>query len=53
MGMSAVALAEEALLKGDARQARYHAGKAEKLLPRGSIGWLQAQDILQAAKKKE
>ena len=53
MGMSAVALAEEALLKGDARQARYHAGKAGKLLPRGSIGWLQAQDILQAAKKKE
>ena len=51
MGMSAVALAEEALLKGDARQARYHAGKAGKLLPRGSIGWLQAQDILQAAKK--
>ncbi len=28
-------------------------GKAEKLLPRGSVGWLQAQDILQAAKKKE
>ena len=53
MGMSAVALAEEALLKGDARQARYHAGKAGKLLPRDSIGWLQAQDILQAAKKKE
>lgn len=53
MGMSAVALAEEALLKGHARQARYHAGKAEKLLPRGSMGWLQAQDILQAAKKKE
>lgn len=53
MGMSAVALAEEALLKGDSRQARYHAGKAGKLLPRGSIGWLQAQDILQAAKKKK
>jgi len=53
MGMSAVALAEEALLQGHARQARYHAGKAEKLLPRGSIGWLQAQDILQAAKEKK
>ncbi len=52
-GMSAVALAEEALLKGDGRLARYHAGRAEKLLPRGSIGWLQAQDILQAAKKKK
>jgi predicted Zn-dependent protease len=53
MGQSSLALAEEALLKGKAGDARYHAGRAEKLMPRGSIGWLKAQDILQAARKKK
>jgi predicted Zn-dependent protease len=50
---SSLALAEEALLIGDKPKARYHAGKAETLLPVGSPGWLQAEDILQAAEKKE
>ncbi|MDH5748425.1 MAG: M48 family metalloprotease [Rhodospirillales bacterium] len=48
-GMSALALAEEALLLGNQRNALYQAGKAETLLPRGSIGWLKAQDIREAA----
>jgi predicted Zn-dependent protease len=53
MAQSSLALAEEALLIGDKPKARYHAGKAEQLLPRGSPGWLQAEDILQAAEKKD
>ncbi len=51
--MSALALAEEALLQGKSDIARYQAGKAETLLPRGSRGWLQAQDILAAARKSD
>jgi len=53
MAQSSLALAEEALLIGDKPKARYHAGKAETLLPHGSPGWLQAQDILQASEKKD
>jgi len=45
-GESALALAEEAVLQGKKRDARFHAGKAEKLLPKGSKGWLHARDIL-------
>ncbi len=52
MGHSSLALAEEAILKGNAKVARYQAGRAATLLPRGSVGWLQSQDILQAARKK-
>ncbi len=48
-GMSALALAEEALLLRHRRNALYQAGKAETLLPRGSIGWLKAQDIRETA----
>jgi len=50
---SSLALAEEAVLKGEKAAATHHAGRAEKLLPRGSSGWLKAQDILHATKKKD
>ena len=53
MGESALAMAEEALLIGKQADALYHAGKAERLLPQGSTGWLHAQDILETAKKKK
>ncbi len=49
MGQSSLALAEESLLINDISRARFHAAKAERLLPHGSPGWLQAQDIMQAA----
>lgn len=45
---SALALAEEAMLLNKPADARYHAGKAERLLPTGSPGWMQAQDIIAA-----
>ena len=45
---SALALAEEAMLLNKPADARYHAGKAERLLPTGSPGWMKAQDIIAA-----
>ncbi len=53
MGLSALAMAEEGMLKGDTPAARHHAARAQELLPRGSAGWLQAEDILSAAKKQK
>jgi len=47
---SSLALGEEALLVGNIKNAIYHAERAEKLLPEGSRGWLQAQDIQLAAR---
>ena len=51
-GHSSLALAEEALLLGRQSVARYHGGLAEKVFPKGSREWLQAQDILTAARLK-
>lgn len=53
MGESSLALAEEAMLLGKRPDAKYHAGKAASLLPRGSPGWLKAQDILQTIEHEE
>lgn len=49
-GRSSIALAEEAMLKGDFAVVNYHAGRAVELFPRGSREWLQAEDLLLAAK---
>ena len=49
-GRSSIALAEEAMLKGDYAVVNYHAGRAVELFPRGSREWLQAEDLLLAAK---
>ncbi len=49
-GRSSLALAEEALLKNDPKVALHHAGRAQKIFPEGSREWLQAGDILLAAK---
>lgn len=45
---SALALAEEAMLLNKLSEARFHADKAERLLPTGSPSWLKAQDIIAA-----
>lgn len=47
--MASLAMAEEALLSGQLSKARYHAGKAERSLRRGSPAWLQASDVLARA----
>ncbi len=52
-GHSSLALAEAALLKSSKSEARYHAGLAERLFPKGSREWLQAEDILLAAGPKK
>ena len=52
-GHSSLALAEEALLRGRLSVARYHGGLAERLFPNGSREWLQAQDILLAARPRK
>ncbi|MGB0748144.1 MAG: M48 family metalloprotease [Magnetospiraceae bacterium] len=45
MGPSSAALAEEALLNRRLNDARYHADRAENLLPRGSKDWRRLQDL--------
>ncbi len=45
IGLSAMALAEEAYLLHRKPDALHHIGKAEQLLPRGSREWLRLQDI--------
>ncbi|MDX9860200.1 MAG: M48 family metalloprotease [Rhodospirillales bacterium] len=47
-GLSTLALAEEAYFRGNLREAREYAKRAEKLLPADSTAALQAQDILHA-----
>jgi predicted Zn-dependent protease len=50
LGMSALSSAEAAISRGDKRSARNYVARAEKALPRGSPGWLRAQDIKDAAR---
>lgn len=50
MPLSTLALAEEAVLRGRKKDALYHAEKASNLFATGSREWLQAQDILNAAR---
>ena len=47
---SSLAFAEAAYLRGDAERAHYHATAAAEALPRGSAGWLRAEDILNATR---
>lgn len=48
-GMASVATAERFALMGRLRDAAIHAQRAVDQLPRGSAGWLRAEDILRAA----
>lgn len=48
-GMAAYAMAEQTLLEGKLSDAAYHAGKAERLLPRSGPIWLRIQDIKERA----
>lgn len=53
MGESSLALGEAALLTGKKADARYHAERASSLLKEGSVGWMQAQDILHSLDSKK
>ena len=52
-GMSALALAEAALARGNKKEARNQAKRAAKRLKRGQAGRLRADDIGRAARKKK
>jgi len=45
IGDASLDLAEEAILSGDTQTAKSQAERATQLLPRGSPGWLKADDI--------
>ncbi len=53
VGRSSLALAEEALLRGNEKEVRFHAGRAAEMFPRGSPEWLQAEDMLLALKNRK
>ena len=53
LGLSALSSAEFSIRVGRKRDAKHHAGRALRLLPQGSPGWLRAQDIELAAGKKQ
>jgi len=50
LGHSSIALAEEALLRGEPKIAEFHAGRVQKLFSQGKREWLIAEDIRLAAK---
>jgi len=47
--MAAYAMAEQTLIEGKLADASYHAGKAERLLPKTGEVWLRIQDIKERA----
>lgn len=49
--LTSYALAEQALLTGRAEDARVHAERALRELPRGSAQWLRAEDVRQEAER--
>jgi predicted Zn-dependent protease len=49
IGKASLALAETALIRRKPKDALYHAGRAERKLPKGTNGWIRAQDIKRAA----
>jgi predicted Zn-dependent protease len=51
MGESSLALAEAALARGDLKEARQQANRAQHILATGSAGWLRAQDIDREAER--
>ncbi|MQA65825.1 MAG: M48 family metalloprotease [Alphaproteobacteria bacterium] len=53
LGMSALAQAEGALVRGRKKDALSHAARAEKRLDKGSAAWLRLQDIKRVAKEKD
>ncbi len=50
-GMAALVTAERYALTGRLADARTAAERAARILPRGSAGWLRAQDVLAATRK--
>jgi len=52
LGLAALALAEQALIVGDTREARLQSQRAQKQLPVGSPGHIRALDIERSAERE-
>ena len=52
-GMAALVTAEAHAMHGRTKDARVLAKRAADMLPRGSVGWQRAQDVLNAVKQNE
>lgn len=50
-GMASVVTAQRYALQSNLKQAELHAKRAQRMLPRGTVGWLKADDILLAVKR--
>jgi predicted Zn-dependent protease len=53
LGMSSLAQAEAALSRNNKREAWIQATRASKYFDRGTRGWVRAQDIIDAARRKD
>ncbi len=53
IGMTALALSESALARGNAAEAKAQADRAMRILPEDGPAWIRAQDIKRAAKRLE
>lgn len=53
IGMTALALSESALARGNTTEAKAQADRALRILPENSPAWIRAQDIKRAAKRLE
>ncbi len=53
LGMSALAQAEAALSRNNKREAWIQATRASKSFAQGTRGWIRAQDIIDAARRKD
>lgn len=53
LGMAAYALAEEASVRGDKKESRAQAKRAQDLLAKGSPGWIKASDLLVNVEKSD
>ncbi|MFM2130348.1 MAG: repeat-containing protein YfgC precursor [Pseudomonadota bacterium] len=52
LGLSALAQAEAAIVRGQKKEAMFHAVRAEKRVDKGSAAWLRIQDIKRVAMEK-
>ena len=53
IGLASLSLAEEASAGGHKKEAGQQASRAMQILPRGSPGWLRAEDIRQASRQAD
>ncbi len=53
LGLSALAQAEASMVRGQKKDALFHLGRAERLLPKSSPAWVRLQDLKREASEKD